>query len=173
MTQGEEEFEEGIRWISVEDLLFFNRSLIERFTPHEISGPRSEGALESAQMRPAQHRYYQQTNDIVVLAAVLLTSIIQNHPFHNANKRTAFTACCAFLNFNGGLFQPPRDEAIQICVEIAQKMHDIDEVAWWINCYTTPSNSAELLAGCQEGSLGSLESFVTFTGTPHESDSSS
>lgn len=53
--------------------------------------------LNSSQSRPSQVRYYQQTDDMFVLSSVLIESLIQNHSFANANKRTAMMAGYIFL----------------------------------------------------------------------------
>lgn len=53
-------------------------------------------------------RWYEQTNDMFVLASVLIESLIQNHPFANANKRTAMMAGAVFLLLNGYELTAPR-----------------------------------------------------------------
>lgn len=60
-------------------------------------GVRDRGLLESAVFRP-QTGYYA---DAVEEAAALYESLVQNHPFHDGNKRTAFVATNAFLRSNG------------------------------------------------------------------------
>lgn len=79
-----------MRWLDVDDLIQLNRALIENYTPEEPIGVHDWGGLESAQRAPSFHRYYEQTEDVYILAAVLLCRIIGNHPFSNANKRTGF-----------------------------------------------------------------------------------
>ncbi len=61
------------------------------------AGLRDRGALESAVFRP-QTGYYA---DLMEEAAALFESLVQNHPFVDANKRTAFLATDLFLRFNG------------------------------------------------------------------------
>lgn len=61
------------------------------------AGLRDRGALESAVFRP-QTGYYA---DLIEEAAALFESLVQNHPFLDANKRTAFLATDLFLRFNG------------------------------------------------------------------------
>ncbi len=62
-----------------------------------LLGVRDQGLLESAVMRP-QTGYYA---DVIEEAAALLESSVQNHPFHDGNKRTAFIATDTFLRANG------------------------------------------------------------------------
>jgi death-on-curing protein len=60
-------------------------------------GVRDRNGLESAVFRP-QSGYYA---DAIEEAAALLESLVQNHPFVDGNKRTAFVCCDTFLNANG------------------------------------------------------------------------
>lgn len=62
-----------------------------------LLGVRDPALLESAVMRP-QTGYY---TDVIEEAAALLESLVQNHPFHDGNKRTAFACTDAFLKANG------------------------------------------------------------------------
>lgn len=60
-------------------------------------GLRDRAALEGAVFRP-QSGYYA---DAIEEAAALLESLVQNHPFVDANKRTALLSTDLFLRFNG------------------------------------------------------------------------
>lgn len=82
-------------YISTADALFFHRQLIERYGG--APGIRDLGALESALHRP-QTGYY---DSIIHEAAALLESLVQNHPFIDGNKRTAFAVVDVFLRING------------------------------------------------------------------------
>ncbi len=145
MVQEEHDLQGSIRYLNVEDLIDLNKRLIDFTTPDEQSGVFNSGGLESAQQRPAQQRYYEQTNDLLLLGAVLLTGLIWNHPFHNANKRTAFAACRIFLLLNGAKFDPPTEETLEIAVGIAEHNYDEAQVASWISWYTRPVDCADYL----------------------------
>jgi death-on-curing protein len=82
-------------YVSTADALFFHKKLIERYGG--ASGIRDAGALESALHRP-QTGYY---DTIIHEAAALLESLVQNHPFIDGNKRTAFAVVDVFLRING------------------------------------------------------------------------
>lgn len=82
-------------YVSTADALFFHRRLIERYGG--APGIRDLGALESALHRP-QTGYY---DSIFHEAAALLESLVQNHPFIDGNKRTAFAVVDVFLRING------------------------------------------------------------------------
>jgi len=82
-------------YVTTADALFFHMQLIERYG----GGPgiRDVGALESALHRP-QTGYY---DTLIHEAAALLESLVQNHPFIDGNKRTAFAVVDVFLRING------------------------------------------------------------------------
>jgi len=82
-------------YVTTADALFFHQQLIERFGG--APGIRDVGALESALHRP-QTGY---DDTIVHEAAALLESLVQNHPFIDGNKRTAFAVVDVFLRING------------------------------------------------------------------------
>lgn len=143
-----EDIKDGdIRWLDVSDLILINAEAIERYSPRSEHHVRDQGALESAQQRPAVHRYYAQTNDLMVLAAVLYTALIWNHPFHDGNKRTAHMACRMFLLLNGAEFLPPLQEALDMATAVAT--HECDEyiVAEWISRHTRPIDCQRHLGG--------------------------
>jgi len=80
-----------------------------------------------------------------LLGSVLFTGLVWNHPFHNANKRTAFAACRLFLLLNGARFDPPEDELVDVARELAQRMYDEAQIASWISWYTRPVDCTEYL----------------------------
>lgn len=82
-------------YVTTADALFFHMHLIERYGG--APGIRDLGALESALHRP-QTGYY---DTIIHEAAALLESLVQNHPFIDGNKRTAFAVVDVFLRING------------------------------------------------------------------------
>ncbi|MEQ4541154.1 MAG: type II toxin-antitoxin system death-on-curing family toxin [Billgrantia sp.] len=111
---------DGIRWLSVDDLVKLNQQLIERYTPSEKAGVFNLGLLESAHMRPAEWAYRAQSRDMACIAAMAMIAICLNHPFHNANKRTAFAAGRMLMLMNGYHFDPPGVEVLEVMVEIAK-----------------------------------------------------
>lgn len=72
--------------------------------------------------------------DLYDKAAVLLTGIIQKHPFASGNRRTAFIAAKAFIVVNGGRFML-KDEPAQarIMVGIREGYYAHQEVKEWIH----------------------------------------
>lgn len=122
----------GIRYLSPDDLIWLNRTLIELQTPAEPVGVRDRTLLESSQARPSQYGYYQQTRDMFELAAVLIESLCRNHPFLNANKRTAFAAGSVFLMLNGYEVTGPGHEVVELMLGLATGEYGMKDVENWL-----------------------------------------
>ncbi|WP_294843529.1 type II toxin-antitoxin system death-on-curing family toxin [uncultured Gilliamella sp.] len=126
------EIVEGINFLSIDDLKLINSLLIKLQTPKEPIYIRDENALGSSQARPNICRYYEQNEDIFRLTAVLIESLIENHPFANANKRTAMFAGYLFLLLNGQELKAPDAEVVEMAVGIATKKYNVDELEDWL-----------------------------------------
>lgn len=93
------------------------------------SGVRDAGALEAALFRP-QTGYYA---DVVAEAAALFESLIQNHPFVDGNKRTAFASLDVFLRMNGLLLEVEDAKAYAFIIGALERGElDRDLVDEWI-----------------------------------------
>jgi hypothetical protein len=87
--------------------------------------------------------------------AALLHSIIQNHPFFNGNKRTAFVSLLLFLEQNGYDFDCDEDEIFRFLMRVSSHRlrPDIDDstlsdrevvmIALWIKEYIHPAEAGE------------------------------
>jgi len=74
-------------------------------------------------------------------AAVYLVSIAQIHCFIDGNKRTAWGCASTFLELNGYELWADDDEVYQLCLDIANKRLDTEQVAAWIESHARPSRS--------------------------------
>ncbi|WP_180191771.1 type II toxin-antitoxin system death-on-curing family toxin [Pseudomonas syringae] len=128
----------GIRYLSVEDLSHINERLIAMKTPDEISGVFSFQSLETAQQSAEMHRWYGETEDIFRLAAVFFESLARNHPFHNANKRTAAVATSIFLLINGFNLETSDEELVEVAVAVVKGDIDRDTVEDFLYLYSKP-----------------------------------
>ncbi|XHY24890.1 type II toxin-antitoxin system death-on-curing family toxin [Candidatus Arsenophonus nilaparvatae] len=129
---------DGIRYLSVDDIIYINKRLIESQTPNEPIKIINKNSLGSSQSRPSLVRYYEQTNDMFVLSAALIESLIQNHPFANANKRTALMSGYVFLLINGYELTAPGSEIVEMACGLAQKYYSSQELENWL-CYWSRS----------------------------------
>lgn len=135
---------EGIRYLTIEALIRINAHLICLQTPEEPVGVLKPGELSSSQQRPAQHRYWTQEQDMFVLAAVLMESLIRNHPFQNANKRTAAMAGALFLLINGYELTAPGHELVELMVGVARKEYTVEELENWLCYWSRPFSTLTL-----------------------------
>jgi len=138
---------DGIHYLLVEDLVAINRWLIETQTPHEPIGVLKPNELESAQQKPAMYRWYEQTEDLIVLASALIAGIADNHCFANANKRTAAAAGMMFFLLNGYRLEAPQDLLVEIIVRYVVKEASLEELQDWLAYFLVPFESSLLNNG--------------------------
>lgn len=99
-------------------------ALVEDFAPTEDpispAGLRDAALLESAMARPqvslgSTLKY----PSVEMGAAAMLHSLIQNHPFHNGNKRTALVCLLVMLDENGLTLDCNQEELFRITLRTA------------------------------------------------------
>jgi len=100
-------------YLTVEDLLRLTRDL--------GIGPVSDiGLLDSAAYRPTTSLYgHEAYPTIDKKAAVLLESVVANHPLVDGNKRLGWLAVVVFYGLNGIDLDAPDDEAYGLVIEVA------------------------------------------------------
>lgn len=109
-----------MKYLRVERIIEIHRYQIERFggTP----GVRSPELLDSAVARPlASFGGRELYPTLIEKAAALGHSLIQNHPFHDGNKRTGAGALTMFLGRNGFTIRAGQDEQADIFERVAGK----------------------------------------------------
>lgn len=73
---------------------------------------------------------------IFLKAAALMHSLVNNHAFADANKRTAFGCTVRFLQDNGFEFHARKREIIQLTMDVEAKKLNLDEIASWLKKHT-------------------------------------
>ena len=111
-----------------------------------FGGEREGGALlESALGLPRQtfggRPLYRTVYD---KAAVLLRSLIKNHPLLDGNKRLALGTVALFLLMNDYLLLAPTKELVEFALNVARSEPDMDwrEISKWIRSRTIPIHDA-------------------------------
>lgn len=123
----------SIRYLTDDDLIYINKRLIEAQTPNEPIGVINPTNLGASANRPSTFRYYEQTDDMFKLAAVLIESLIKNHCFANGNKRTAMQAGAIFLMLNGYELMPiSRCEYAYTAEGVAKGKYDARYLEKWL-----------------------------------------
>ena len=98
-----------------------------------LPGLRDQGLLLSALSRPENAFHYSDPKpDVTELAAAYGFELAKNHPFNDANKRTAFIAMRLFISLNGyDLVASPEDKYKTI-IRVAASNISEDELEKWI-----------------------------------------
>lgn len=117
--------------VSLRQVLLLHEYMVRKYGGS--SGVRDLGMLKSAVYRPfatfaGQDLYV----DIYLKSAAFIQSIVKNHPFLDANKRTAFSATYVFLKRNGILISASQKTVVKFMVQVANKNLSVDEISSWI-----------------------------------------
>jgi len=119
--------------------IWINLRVVKAFHDRQINehgglaGLRDEGLLLSAWLRPENAYHYSDPKpDVAQLAAAYGFGLAKNHPFNDANKRTALIAMRLFLKLNGyDLVASPEDKYKTIIRVAASEISEY-ELALWI-----------------------------------------
>ena len=117
-------------YLTLEDLLTLAGDL-------GVGPVRDVGLLESAAHRPSTSVWGQEAYpELDLKAAVLLESIVRNHPLVDDNKRLGWLSLVVFYGLNGAELDAPDDEAYDLVVGVASGVVEPEEAAaalgrWW------------------------------------------
>ncbi|QHC59392.1 type II toxin-antitoxin system death-on-curing family toxin [Rathayibacter sp. VKM Ac-2760] len=119
-----------IRYLRVEDLLALAEDL---GVPHV----RDLGLLDSAAHRPQSSLYGREAYPAIHLkAAVLLESLVRNHPLVDGNKRLGWLSVVVFLGLNGLELDAPEDDAYDLVIGVATGSAEVAETASLLERWT-------------------------------------
>ncbi|MDY7541995.1 type II toxin-antitoxin system death-on-curing family toxin [Cryobacterium sp. 5B3] len=103
--------------------------------------PRDQGLLFSALARPSAGMFGEDAYATLELkAAALMSSLAQNHPLFDGNKRLSWILTLAFLRLNGFRVVMSTDDAFQLVIAVAQSELDLDEIAATLARHLIPLN---------------------------------
>jgi len=109
---------------SVDDVVAIHDDIVSEY-PNTSGGVRDRGAVSYAVERIEHGHPSGRSEDIHEQASLLLRLIVANHPFVDANKRTALGTVAAFYVLNG--YRLEYDDGIRtILKDIATNEADID-----------------------------------------------
>lgn len=98
-----------------------------------LAGVRDINLLESALAKPQMAWSYETPPpDLFQLAALYTTGIARNHPFHDANKRSAWVAGQTFLYLNEVEIVFEKGDALLLMLKVAQGDVDAAGLADWM-----------------------------------------
>ena len=120
--------------------IWINLRVIKAFHDRQINehgglpGLRDEGLLLSALSRLENAYHYSDPKpDIAELAAAYGFRLAKNHPFNDANKRTALVAMRLFLKLNGHDLAASPEDKYKTIIRVAASNMSEDELAQWIS----------------------------------------
>jgi len=91
---------------------------------------RDIGLLSSALARPSSSMFGTEAYpELEVKAAALLSSLSQNHPLFDGNKRFSWVITLTFFEFNGVVIDMDTDKAFDLVLRAAQNLAGLDEIA--------------------------------------------
>ena len=118
---------------------WINLRVIKAFHDRQINehggfpGLRDEGLLFFVLSRPENtYHYYHPKTDVAELAAASGFGLAKNHPFNDANKRTALIAMRLFLKLNGYDLAASPEDKYKTIIRVAASDISENELAQWI-----------------------------------------
>ncbi len=118
-----------MRYLTEEELILMNSILIKKYSPHEMIGVKSPDLLNSAVNRPRQSVFGEDAYPTIFeKAAALFESLVQNHAFHNANKRVAFAAMVQFLRYNNYKFVMAPQDAETFTIAVVEHKYSFEDI---------------------------------------------
>jgi death-on-curing protein len=133
----------NVEWVAFETALIFHDLQIEEHGG--AGGLRDEGSLRSAMARAENLAAYGDP-DLFDLAAAYARGIVQNHPFVDGNKRTAFVVAVSFLGLNGHELTVDEAEAALVFLRLAAGELSEAELAAWLRAHSSPPDATYLVA---------------------------
>ncbi|MEC0202127.1 type II toxin-antitoxin system death-on-curing family toxin [Paenibacillus lautus] len=126
-----------IRYLTSQEVIAINVAMIQKYSIGEHIGVKNSHLLESALHRPQSSAFGEDAYlSIREKSAALFESMGQNHPFQNANKRTAFTALLLFLRYNGYRFITEPKQAEDFTVDMVNHKFTFQELTSLIKEYS-------------------------------------
>jgi death-on-curing protein len=118
-------------YLSLEQVLELHHLQVQSFGGS--AGLRDRGALESAMARPQMTFGGEDLYpDVATKAAALLHSLVMNHPFVDANKRTGAVVAELFMNLNGVDLTANDAELIDVTLSAARGELNAEQLSIWL-----------------------------------------
>ncbi len=122
-----------IDYLTLEDLL----TIVERYG---LQAVRDVGLLDSAAHRPQTSLFGDDAYPAIEeKAAVLLESIVRNHPLIDGNKRLGWIAAVMFLERNRRRVEAPLDDAYDLVIAVSTGVMSYQESAARLAAWTSTS----------------------------------
>ncbi|CAH1215924.1 hypothetical protein PAECIP111893_04057 [Paenibacillus plantiphilus] len=131
-----------IRYLSVQEVIAIHVAMIQKYSPSEHVGVKESGLLESAVLRPRSSAFGDDSYpSLFDKATAYFESLGMNHPFQNANKRTAFASLVIFLQLNGYRFVMNQQDAEDMTVDMVNHKYSFQELSTLIEQHSVNRKS--------------------------------
>lgn len=118
-------------YLTAEQVLFIHYRLVSETGGEH--GVRDIGLLESAIARPrATFDKQELYKNIFEKAAALMESLVNNHAFIDANKRTGIACTVLFLRQNGILFSAKNSDLEKFTLRVSSSKIKLSEISKWL-----------------------------------------
>ncbi|GAA0468537.1 type II toxin-antitoxin system death-on-curing family toxin [Alkalibacillus silvisoli] len=124
-------------YLTTKQVITINTVQIRLYSPDEPMGVKDPSLLDSAINRPKQSVLGSDAYpSIYEKAAALFESIVKNHAFHNANKRTALASLIIFLKTNHYHWTMGTEEEQDFTVDVVNHKYTFKEIVSTIESHT-------------------------------------
>lgn len=131
----------GVQHLTLEEVLYIHDRIMKRTGGR--AGIRDLALLESAIHRPASTFGGEDLYpNLFAKAAALVHSLVNNHPFIDGNKRTAYVAGVRFLFMNGYTVRTTPQKVIGFLLDVEAKKLSPDEIAAWLKKHSRRSSKS-------------------------------
>lgn len=126
-----------IIYLTTNQVIAINTMQIQVYSPGEQIGVKEPGLLDSAINRPRQSVFGSDAYPTIYEKAAALTeSLAKNHPFQNANKRTALASLIIFLRLNHYSWEMDVEKEQDFIVNIVTNVYTFPEIVSVIKEYS-------------------------------------
>ncbi|MFC4075468.1 type II toxin-antitoxin system death-on-curing family toxin [Salinithrix halophila] len=107
-------------YLTLEEVVATHYLTMKRFNDEAEAGIKFPDRLEAVVYRPMAESFGHEVHPTLWRKAAAMTqSLVQDHPFHNGNKRTALAALGTFLRLNGYILGLTNRDAEELMVAVA------------------------------------------------------
>lgn len=118
-------------YLTLDEVLAIHHEEVEKFGGSH--GVRDLDLLDSALHRPQSSFMGEDLYPTLFRkAAALMHSILLNHPFIDANKRTSVAAMAYFLHLNGYNIAAEQKELVELALKVESKLIDLEQISQWL-----------------------------------------
>lgn len=118
-------------FLTLDEVLAIQHKEVEKFGGSH--GVRDLNLLDSALQRPQSSFMGEDLYPTIFdKAAALMHSILLNHPFIDANKRTSMVSAAYFLHLNGYDIKTTQKELVELALKVESKKMSLDQISKWL-----------------------------------------